>query len=159
MAEEVTRKKRPKATKGEKEARTDLARLLLLKGGEPTKIARDISASFKITVRQAWNYIAMARAQIEGILEIDRMYAFAEHVSHRRDMRRRAQDAGDLRMELAVAQDEAKLLQLYPASQIEIKDWRDEARESGVENVEELFEQLVQAAVDRASQGGSVDGS
>lgn len=37
-----------------------------------------------------------------------------------------------------------------------VHDWREDARRSGVEDVDSLFEQLVKAAMDRASQSGSV---
>jgi hypothetical protein len=42
----------------------------------------------------------------------------AEHIAIRRDIRRRAQKAGDFQAELLAAKDEAKLLGLYPADEL-----------------------------------------
>ena len=151
--------KRHKATKRDYQNRVEVARLLLLKGQAPPKIIRDMSASMKVTERMARRYVEQAEAQIKGILEVDKLYMWAEHMSHRRDLRERAQKAGDLRVELAAAQDEAKLAKLYPAAELEIHDWRDEARRSGIEDVESTFEQLVQAAMDRANESRGVGGS
>jgi hypothetical protein len=152
-------KAKPKVGRLEKEQRVDVVRLLLLKGELPATVARDVSAKWHITVRQGENYVRAAQQQIANILEIDRLFLYAEHISHRRDLRRRAQAEGDLRAELAAAQDEAKLLKLYPAELVEIRDWREEARQNGVKDVDGLFEQLVQAALARADEGGGVGGS
>lgn len=103
------------------EIRVDAVRLLLLKGQEDTpRLVQDIASKFGVNTRQAYNYIAKAKKQIENVGAIDRAYRFAEHIALRRDIRRRARDDGDLRMELAAAQDEAKLLGLYPAERQEI---------------------------------------
>ena len=40
--------------------------------------------------------------------------------------------------------------------QHEVRDWRKEAHEDGITDVDGLFEELVKAAMDRKSQGGSV---
>lgn len=103
------------------EVRVDAVRLLLLKGQEDTpRLVQDIAGKFGVNTRQAYNYIAKAKKQIEDVGAIDRAYRTAEHIALRRDIRRRARDDGDLRMELAAAQDEAKLLGLYPAERQEI---------------------------------------
>ena len=98
------------------ETRVDAVRVLLLKGHEDTpSLVQGIADKFGVNTRQAYNYVAKAKKQIEQVGEIDRAYRLAEHIAVRRDIRRRARDDGDLRMELAAAQDEAKLLALYPA--------------------------------------------
>lgn len=103
------------------EMRVDAVRLLLLKGQEDTpRLVQDIANKFNVNTRQAYNYIAKAKKQIEAIGAIDRAYRFSEHIALRRDIRKRARDDGDLRMELAAAQDEAKLLGLYPAERHEV---------------------------------------
>lgn len=40
-----------------------------------------------------------------------------------------------------------------------IRDWREEARQHGVDDVDELFDKLVSTAMDRARQGRSMAGS
>jgi len=98
------------------ETRVDAVRVLLLKGHEDTpSLVQGIAERFGVNTRQAYNYVAKAKKQIENVGAIDRAYRLAEHIAVRRDIRRRARDAEDLRMELAAAQDEAKLLGLYPA--------------------------------------------
>ena len=52
---------------------------------------------------------------VENRLEI--FDTMAEHISIRRDIRRRAQKANDLQAELLAAKDEAKLLGLYPTDE------------------------------------------
>lgn len=95
------------------ETRVDAVRLLLLKGNEPTpRLVQDIATQFGVQSRQAYNYVAKAKRQIADIGEIDRTYKLAEHIAIRRDIRRRARDKGDIKMELAAADSEAKLLGL-----------------------------------------------
>ena len=97
------------------ETRVDAVRLLLLKGQEDTpSLVQGIANKFGVNTRQAYNYVAKAKKQIEEVGAIDHAYRLAEHIAIRRDIRRRARDAEDLRMELAAAQDEARLLNLYP---------------------------------------------
>lgn len=93
---------------------------MLLEGRDPGQIARDAATAFGISERQARNYIARAEEQIRGILQVDRAFRMAEHVAARRDMRARAQKANDLRAELDVLKDEAKLLGLYPSERHEV---------------------------------------
>ncbi len=103
------------------ETRVDAVRLLLLKGQEDTpRLVQDIASKFGVNTRQAYNYVAKAKRQIEDVGAIDRAYRTAEHIAIRRDIRRRARDDNDLRMELEAAKDEAKLLGLYPPSVTEI---------------------------------------
>ena len=58
-----------------------------------------------------------ARTNILAISAEARPYMLAEHIAIRRDIRRRAQKAGDFQAELHAAKDEAKLLGLYPADE------------------------------------------
>lgn len=103
------------------ETRVDAVRVLLLKGHEDTpSLVQGIADRFGVNTRQAYNYVAKAKKQIGEVGAIDRAYRMAEHIAVRRDIRRRARDDGDLRMELAAAQDEAKLLGLYPADRHEV---------------------------------------
>ncbi len=103
------------------ETRVDAVRVLLLKGHEDTpSLVQGIADKFGVNTRQAYNYVAKAKKQIAEVGAIDSAYRLAEHIAVRRDIRRRARDGNDLRMELAAAQDEAKLLGLYPADRHEV---------------------------------------
>ena len=103
------------------ETRVDAVRVLLLKGQEDTpRLVQEIANQFGVNTRQAYNYVAKAKEQIKDVGAIDRAYRLAEHIAVRRDIRRRARNDGDLRMELAASQDEAKLLGLYPADKHEV---------------------------------------
>lgn len=103
------------------ETRVDAVRLLLLKGQEDTpRLVQDIASKFGVNTRQAYNYVAKAKKQIVEIGEIDRAYRLAEQIAMRREIRRKAFDTNDLRTALAAAQDEAKLLGLYPADKHEV---------------------------------------
>ena len=95
--------------------------MLLLKGQEDTpRLVQDIATKFGVNTRQAYNYVAKAKKQIVEIGEIDRAYRLAEQIAMRREIRRKAFDTNDLRTALAAAQDEAKLLGLYPADKHEV---------------------------------------
>ncbi len=103
------------------ETRVDAVRMLLLKGQEDTpRLVQDIATKFGVNTRQAYNYVAKAKKQIAEIGEIDRAYRLAEQIAIRRDIRRRANAKDDYRAELAAAQDEARLLGLYPADKHEL---------------------------------------
>lgn len=108
-----------KASRAVKAMRLEAVRGMLLEGKDSTDIVRDISMSFRISERQAWNYVGEAQEQIRAVVEVDRAYRLAEHIAVRRDIRQRARRAGDLRGELEAAKDEARLFGLYPADQVE----------------------------------------
>ena len=117
----ATRRHKPKATKVDKAARVDTVRTLLLSGRTTREVEASIAKRFHISERMARNYIAEARQQIEEIMAVDRAYQIAEHVSIRRDIRRRCQNGRDMRVELEAAKDEAKLLGLYPAEKHDVR--------------------------------------
>lgn len=108
-----------KSTQHEYAKRVEMARLLIVMGETPENICRNMSAGLKVTERQARRYIADAKAEIQRELEPAKPYLLAEHVSIRRNLRKRAIDAGDLRAALAAMKDEAELLDLYPAKKTE----------------------------------------
>jgi len=133
------------------EVRVDAVRLLLLTGKEDTsRLVQDIAAKFGVNTRQAYNYVAKAKQQIEEVGAIDRTYRLAEHIAIRRDIRRRARDANDLRMELAAAQDEAKLLGVYPSDRHEISGPNGEPIE---QNTHVFSHETVSAALATRSTG------
>jgi hypothetical protein len=106
-----------KAHKLEYAQRVESVRQLILSGSDTAPILQAVTAKWAVSTRQAWNYMRDARANILAISAEARPYLLAEHLAHRRDMRRRAQKAGDLQAELLAAKDEAKLLGLYPADE------------------------------------------
>jgi len=87
-------------------------------GGGIRRGAATLAVEHEETImRGDLNYMRDARANILAISAEARPYLLAEHLAHRRDMRRRAQKAGDLQAELLAAKDEAKLLGLYPTDE------------------------------------------
>jgi len=135
-----------KSNKLEYAMRVEAVRQMILSGQEATYIVQTISADYAVTERQGWNYIKAARGHILEATVPNREYLIAEHISVRRDIRMRAQLVGDLRAELGAAKDEAKLFGLYPAAQVEVKDWRDKV-------ITALREKKVTPAVVRAELG------
>lgn len=115
-AQQTKREKKPRTRvdKAEYNRRVLEVVSLILSGLGSTQIIRNISGEWEITTRQAENYVADARKIITEDANQTRDVLLIEHRAHRRDLRLRAQKAGDFRAELATAQDEAKLLGLYP---------------------------------------------
>jgi hypothetical protein len=138
-----------KATRDQINKRIETVRQLILSGLNSERIVQSVTAEWKIKPRQGWNYIAKARACIEQLTEEARPYLLAEHVAVRRSLRERARKAGNLRAELAAAQDEAKLFGLYAPTQVDLT-WKEVLESHGFE-AGSAFEQLVQAAYARAT--------
>ena len=107
----------PKANKLEYAQRVETVRQLILAGNETPRVLQGVTEKWGVTDRQAWNYVRDARTNILAISAEARPYMLAEHIAIRRDIRRRAQKAGDFQAELLAAKDEAKLLGLYPADE------------------------------------------
>jgi hypothetical protein len=106
-----------KANKLEYAQRVESVRQLILSGNDTPRVLQGIAEKWGVNNRQAWNYVRDARTNILAISAEARPYMLAEHIAHRRDMRRRAQKVGDFQAELLAAKDEAKLLGLYPADE------------------------------------------
>ena len=75
---------------------------------------------YGVAERTADNYIAKAKTALKVEHEADRPYLMAEHVAHRRNLRAQFRRQNDYYGELKAAQDEAKLLGLYPATRHEL---------------------------------------
>jgi hypothetical protein len=134
-----------KSTRLETVTRVETVRQLIISGVEASAIVRTVAEKWTVKDRQAWNYVIKARAEIAIITQQARPYLLAEHIAVRRDIRRRAREAHDLRAEIAAAQDEAKLFGLYPSEKVEIFDWRKDAQAAGVDPdslVAELFSKV-----------------
>lgn len=125
-------KRGKRATRTERDNRLSHICALILLGWRSTHITRFASAEWSLSIRQCELYVSEARRQMEHELKSLHEWTLAEHVALRRDMRRRAAKSGDLRMELEAARDEAKLLGLYPATQVGISlAWEERAKQLG----------------------------
>ena len=109
-----------KATQLEIDKRIETVKGLILAGNDTGAICQSLAEKWSISDRQVFRYVSEARERLQARIDADREAMFAEHVAHRRDMRRRARQANDLRAELMIAQDEAKLWGLYPADRHEV---------------------------------------
>jgi hypothetical protein len=67
-----------------------------------------------------WRYIGRADTLIAESCRSSRKKLFRRHLAQRRNMYAKAINAGDIRTALAVAQDEAELLNLYPPKRTEV---------------------------------------
>jgi hypothetical protein len=116
------RRSHAKSTVVEYEKRVELVRQLLLSGAESHVIVRNVSENYGVTTRMVEKYIQIAKQRI--LVYSKEKFPFieaemiAEHISLRRDIRRRAREAGDLKAELAAARDEAQLIGLYAPTKI-----------------------------------------
>ena len=131
--------------------RVETVRQLILSGVESTRIVQQVSAQWKVTERQGWNYMAKARELILDVSVPSREYLLAEHIAVRRSIRERARQAKDLQAELRAAQDEAKLFGLYAPERIELDDLRDKPDDELIAE----FRAIVDAARARTGAGDS----
>jgi len=106
--------------KAEKERRIDFAYRALLGGATASDLCHFMSESWGVSYRQAARYLRDARALIAEQACDEHAYRFAEALMARRQLRREAHQAGDLRLVLDVLRDEARLLGLYPPARHEI---------------------------------------
>lgn len=111
----------PKATKVESEARTNAAFHMLLDGMTSGEIAAYARINWGITEKQGLEYVRRARKLMQEEAAEYREAAYEEHLNLRRRLRNEAWAKGKLYLVLQVAQDEAKLLGLYPAEKQEVR--------------------------------------
>ena len=121
-----------KSTAIEFDKRVETVRQLALTGIQAKAIIRYGTEKWGIKPRMVERYIERAITLNQGLLKFSEAEMLAEHVAHRRDLRKRAQASGDFRAELATARDEAQLIGLYAAQKIEIHDWREAAKAQGL---------------------------
>lgn len=120
MSDDVTpnaqteKRERHNADKIETDKRIQEVITLILSGLNTPRICQNLSTKWDAHERTIYRYVKKAREIIEAESEHSREALLLEHRAHRRDLRFRARAAGDFRAELATAQDEAKLLGLYP---------------------------------------------
>lgn len=109
---------RRRVTVKEMRERIELLRRKLLTGIEPRALRLLAAAEFGLSARQARWYVQTATREIREAVQRDKDSWLAEHLAHRRDLRRRANESLDLRTELAAAESEAKLLGLEPPQEL-----------------------------------------
>ena len=69
---------------------------------------------------QLWRYIGRADRLIAESCRASTKKLLRRHLAQRRNLFAKAVSAGDLRTALAAAQDEARLLNLYPSGRLEL---------------------------------------
>ena len=102
------------------DTRTEAVRSLILSGFTVHQIVQNASKAFSVGERQVHNYINHARKSIREANKDTVDVQIAEHIAIRRRMRAKANQANQPGLELAIAQDEARLLGLYPAEKRDI---------------------------------------
>jgi hypothetical protein len=100
--------------------RLEIVRRKLLTGETRKAVRLMIAEEWGIKPTQAYWYLKQAEAEIAETANREKSAWLSEHIAIRRDIRRRASNAADLRVELAAAESEAKLLGLDPATRHEL---------------------------------------
>jgi hypothetical protein len=99
--------------------RIELVRAKLLAGNTRRWVAKLVATEWGLKPSQTWAYVRKAEAEIREIADRDGPAWLSEHIAVRRDIRRRANDAADLRTELSAAESEARLLGLEPPTRLQ----------------------------------------
>jgi hypothetical protein len=105
---------RGRPTKNDILIRISTVKEKLLLGKSIDELVYFARVEFHISERRALQYIEIAERGLAGILKKDRDRWLAEHIAIRQDIRERAREGKNLRIELEAAKDEAKLLGLEP---------------------------------------------
>ena len=149
---------RPQRVRGEElRRRIEQVRAQLLTGKSRRWVAKLVASEWALKPSQCWLYIRKAEDEIREIVDRNAQDWLAMHLAIRHDIRRRANDQGDLRTELAASDSEAKLLGLMdrvndPAPNKGDADGPPPVREVVIEH---LTEQLPDAgAPERPTDGG-----
>jgi hypothetical protein len=146
-----------RADKATVKRRTTYVYKELLRGVRATDLVQSVSVNWGVTTRQAWNYVRRANTIIKKEAQKVRASAFSYHLLARQLLRKEADEMGDRRLVLDILKDEAKLLDLYPSTKVQIEPWKSEIidllvrgvvtpkqvqDELGVELATELFESV-----------------
>lgn len=110
----------PKSDRLEFLRRVEAVRILMISGKPASEIGRQVSQEWGCSERQAERYIRKARDKILAISEVSRAYWEAEHVSLRQYLRLQETRDKNWQGALNVARDEAKLLGLYPPTEVNV---------------------------------------
>lgn len=113
--------KSPKSTKVVIRQRVEELLSLRLLGAEFPDLRKHAdTAGWQISNRQLWRYIGQGDKYLAESLEKDREKLVNRHLAQRRALYARAMSVSDYGTALRILQDEAELLQLYPAKRAEI---------------------------------------
>jgi len=94
---------------------------LLLRRKPTSFIIQFITEKWKISDRQARNYIRKARAEWKKYFEKLKGDGIAYHVTQNRDLKDKAMTDGDYKLAFDIAREEAKLMGVYPSEKHDIK--------------------------------------
>lgn len=130
----------------------------LLSGSRRIEICQFASKTWGTTARQADRYIAEATQWIRDSAAKSREEQITEHIGRMDFIFRSAQATNDFTNAIKAAQDKAKLLALYPTERmrLDVYDWREEARKSGVDPDEALneLERIIASEMEKRNDGG-----
>ena len=152
-----------KPTAAELNLRIEEVKQALLSGMPRYAIVENVKKKYGVSISTGDNYIAKARKALDNDLKKARPYMLAEHIAHRRDLRTRFRKANDLHGELKAAQDEAKILGLYPAIRTELTGLagkavaiRDETNDLSDEEIDRRIAFMAHAALAAGVEVGRV---
>jgi|GEM_PF-3212735 len=110
-----------KSDKVESAKRVQAVYYLILTGYTYSQIVQNASSQWKITERQAADYIAKARALINAAANQDMAEAWAETVQRLRELQKDAAKEKDRKGEVEILKETSKLRGLYPAEKRDVK--------------------------------------
>lgn len=112
--------KQKKATKVEMAQRLLAVYTMLLRDASRAEIIAHAQENWGVGEDSADSYIFRVKGDLEKAFAAERSNEYQRHILMRRDLLRRTQNAGDLRLEHDILKDDAKLLGLYPAAQMDV---------------------------------------
>ena len=101
-----------KATFAETELRTNIVYGLLVDGRSRSEIIQFVAENWKLTERQADNYIKKARGKIEQDCELSRPQFLAEALAGLRSIRGKAENRGQMQVAINAIRLQAELIGL-----------------------------------------------
>lgn len=145
----MTRKKRTRVTKIEKDKRVQVVQEWIIKGHQDNRIIRDIVKKWDISSRQAHRYLKDAydswKPDQERSIEVDRAAAIARLQKIALDMERKhAKTPKGVNSLLAVERQIHRLKNLMPARQVhvEVKEVHEMTPEEREKRLQELLKKL-----------------
>jgi len=108
----------PQADQGLKEERIDHVLRLMARGWRGPVIVQNCSAEWKVTTRQAYKYLRMARARMRQAAREKEKRMLEIMLARHDDLRDKGYEEKDLRLVLEIDREDAKLLGLYPPTKI-----------------------------------------
>jgi len=125
-----------KADKIEYEQRVDVVLGLMARGWRKVRIVQNVSKTWDVTSRQAYNYARSAEKRIAAIGQRKREGLLDELLARHDDLRDKGYGDRDHRLVLDVDKEDAKLLGLYPPTKIAPTDPTGEKEYAGLSDDE-----------------------